>query len=59
LPTGDLIAFRNKKEGGQIAAYGVKGANNYAEMWNQRQVWVEKGAFDALLQMIKPVIGLK
>jgi hypothetical protein len=59
LPTGDLIAFRNKKEGGQIADYGVKGANNYAEMWNQRQVWAEKGAFDALLQMIKPVIGLK
>jgi len=59
LPNGDLIAFRNKKEGGQISDYGISGANSYADIWNKRQVWAEKGAFDSLMQMIKPVIGIK
>jgi len=59
LPNGDLIAFRNKKEGGQISDYGVSGANSYADIWNKRQVWGEKSAIDSLMKVIKPVIGLK
>lgn len=39
LPNGEFIAYRNKKEGGQILAHGVSGTNNYCEMWNHRQVW--------------------
>lgn len=39
---GEVIAFRNKLIGGDLAHLGVAGSNNYNDMWNQRTIYGEK-----------------
>lgn len=39
---GEVIAFRNKLIGGDLAHLGVSGSNNYNDMWNKRAIYGEK-----------------
>lgn len=39
---GEVVAYRNKKQGGDLKHIGLKKSNNYNEIWNNRQVYSEK-----------------
>ncbi len=44
LPNQGLIALRNKEYGAQMIDHGFAGTNNYAAMWNSKEVWSNDGA---------------
>jgi len=39
LPDGMILAFGKRAKGGDLSALGVRGGNNYNELWNARQVY--------------------
>jgi mannosyltransferase OCH1-like enzyme len=40
LPDGSILAFKKQAEGGDLAALGASGTNNYNEFWHQRRVYL-------------------
>jgi len=52
MPTGELVAIRNKTHNSSIGELVRARGNSYAEMWRQGQVWAEPPAKN-LLKKIK------
>lgn len=52
MPTGEVVAIRNKTHSGVISDLIVSGGNNYVKLWNKGHVWGMKKP-DTLLRKLK------
>jgi mannosyltransferase OCH1-like enzyme len=43
MPTGEVIAIRNKTKNSQITDLVASGGNNYNTLWAERRIWGESG----------------
>lgn len=41
MPTGEIVAIRNKTKNGQITDLVAAGGNDYIKLWTERRIWGE------------------
>lgn len=64
MPTGEIVAIRNKTINGQITDLVVSGGNDYIALWREKRIWGEPACESApepasLIKRLSSRLGIK